>query len=74
MLSALESECCAMRTEGLSRPCFPIVQTSRNMALFMFKPSRNNPLGNIDSVPRALLNMGEPVILFLSNVWAKMYL
>lgn len=50
LLSALESVCWSTRSEGIGRPCFPMVQISRNMALFVFKCDINNPLGNIDSV------------------------
>lgn len=62
LLSALASLCCAWRNESFSRPCFPVVEISRNVVLFMCTPPRNNPLGNIGSVLRALLNMGERAI------------
>lgn len=71
MLSALESVCCSTRCEGISKPCFPIVQISRNMALFVFKCYINNPLGSIDSVLWGSIEYGRTKNPCLSSIWRK---
>lgn len=60
---------CAVLQGGSQQARLPIVQISRTVPPFIFKPSRNNPLGNTDGVLRALLNMEEHVILILFNIW-----